>query len=100
MKILFVIKDVEYIDPMGIMLLSALAKEKGHQTALAVMADGNLREKVREYGPQVVAFSAKTGEHKYYLAANNQVKAINKDIFTVMGGPLSASWPPSNTILA
>jgi len=25
-KILFVIKDVEYIDPMGIMLLSALAR--------------------------------------------------------------------------
>ena len=93
MKILFVIKDVEYIDPMGIMLLSALAKEKGHQTALAVMADGNLREKVREYGPQVVAFSAKTGEHKYYLAANNQVKAINKDIFTVMGGPHATFFP-------
>jgi len=76
LKILFVIKDVEYIDPMGIMLLSALAKEKGHSTALSVMADGRLKEDILREKPDVVAFSAKTGEHKYYLAANNLIKRL------------------------
>jgi len=93
LKILFVIKDVEYIDPMGIMLLSALAKEKGHATAVSVLADGRLKEDVAALRPDVVAFSAKTGEHKYYLAANNQIKSIDRKIFTVMGGPHATFFP-------
>ena len=45
MKILFIIKDIEYIDPMGIMLLSALAKENGHTTELCVLTpQGKLSE--------------------------------------------------------
>jgi len=93
MKILFVLKDVEYIDPMGIMLLSALAKERGHSTDLAVLSDGDLSKKVRRIKPDVVAFSAKTGEHKYYLAANNLVKKIDAGIRTVIGGPHATFFP-------
>jgi radical SAM superfamily enzyme YgiQ (UPF0313 family) len=93
LKILFIIKDVEYIDPMGIMLLSALAKERGHTTDLAVLSDGNLEDKVRASRPDVVAFSAKTGEHKYYIAANDVVKSIDKKILTVIGGPHATFFP-------
>lgn len=93
MNILFVIKDVEYIDPMGIMLLSALAKEKGHKTAVSVLADGDLEKKLAEFKPDVVAFSAKTGEHKYYIAANEFIKSTHKDIFTVIGGPHATFFP-------
>jgi radical SAM superfamily enzyme YgiQ (UPF0313 family) len=93
MKILFVIKDVEYIDPMGIMLLSALAKEKGHTTAVNVLSDRNLIEKVKQFKPDVVAFSAKTGEHRYYIVANEQIKGFAGSIFTVMGGPHTTFFP-------
>jgi radical SAM superfamily enzyme YgiQ (UPF0313 family) len=93
MKILFVIKDVEYIDPMGIMLLSALAKKMGHKTAVNVLSDRNLTESVNSYKPEVVAFSAKTGEHKYYIAANEIVKGISNSVFTVMGGPHTTFFP-------
>lgn len=93
MKILFVIKDLEYIDPMGIMLLSALAKERGHTTAVSVLAQGDLKEKLSSFSPDIVAFSAKTGEHKYYLAANGTVKSFNRDIFTVIGGPHATFFP-------
>ncbi|MFQ5735247.1 MAG: B12-binding domain-containing radical SAM protein [Thermodesulfobacteriota bacterium] len=93
LKILFVIKDVEYIDPMGIMLLSALAKEKGHVTSAAVLAERNLSTRIRAFKPDVVAFSAKTGEHKYYIAANDTVKSIDEKIFTIMGGPHPTFFP-------
>lgn len=93
MRILFVIKDVEYIDPMGIMLLSALAKEKGHETEVSVLADGDLKEKVKKFRPDVAAFSAKTGEHKYYLAANDVIKNISPGIRTVIGGPHATFFP-------
>ncbi|MBI2412311.1 MAG: B12-binding domain-containing radical SAM protein [Deltaproteobacteria bacterium] len=93
MKILFVIKDVEYIDPMGIMLLSALAKEKGHETAIAVLADGDLEKKVKGFSPDIVAFSAKTGEHKYYIAANDFIKGMKPDVKSVIGGPHATFFP-------
>jgi len=93
MKILFVIKDIEYIDPMGIMLLSALAKQKGHETGICVLAEKKLSERVDGFRPDVVAYSAKTGEHKYYLAANEIVKGIDDKIFTVIGGPHPTFFP-------
>ena len=93
MKILFVYKHVEYIDPMGIMLLSALAKEKGHETYLNVLSDGNLQDMLKELNPDIVAYSAKTGEHKYYLAANQVVKNYSKNIFSIMGGPHPTFFP-------
>ena len=93
MKILFVLKDVEYIDPMGIMLLSALAKEQGHSTAMAVLSDGRLSETIKKEVPDVVAFSAKTGEHKYYIAANDIIKAMLPDVVTVIGGPHATFFP-------
>lgn len=87
MRILFIVKDIEYIDPMGIMLLSALARRSGHETFLHVLAGENLEKDVKEIKPDVVAYSAKTGEHKYYLAANKIVKKLNPAIFSIMGGP-------------
>jgi len=93
LKILFVIKDVEYIDPMGIMLLSALAKQKGHSTMAAVLAEKNLTAKLKSFKPDIVAFSAKTGEHKYYIAANDTIKAFDDKIFTIIGGPHPTFFP-------
>jgi radical SAM superfamily enzyme YgiQ (UPF0313 family) len=92
-KILFVLKDVEYIDPMGIMLLSALAKEQGHTTAMAVLSKGKLAETVKRESPDVVAFSAKTGEHKYYIAANDLIKSLLPEVITVIGGPHATFFP-------
>ncbi len=93
MKVLFIIKDVEYIDPMGIMLLSSLAKEKGHETELCVLADGTLKKKIKSFKPDVVAFSLKTGEHTYYIKANDAVKTIDPNIKTVVGGPHATFFP-------
>jgi len=83
LKVLFVLKSVEYIDPMGIMLLSSLAKQAGHHTYLHVLSDGEMVDTLERVKPDVVAFSAKTGEHKYYLEANRAVKAFDKGIVTI-----------------
>jgi radical SAM superfamily enzyme YgiQ (UPF0313 family) len=94
LKVLFILQDIEYIDPMGVMLLSALAKEKGHQTFLHVLSGGNLIESIENIKPDVVAFaSTKTGEHKYYLQANADIKKNFKGLITVMGGPHPTFFP-------
>ncbi|MBI3548176.1 MAG: radical SAM protein [Elusimicrobia bacterium] len=88
MKILFVIKEEDPIDPMNVELLSALAKRDGHETFLNVLQHRNLADTMRKVQPDVIAYSGKTGEHKTFYKANRFVKeAYGDKVFTVMGGP-------------
>jgi radical SAM superfamily enzyme YgiQ (UPF0313 family) len=93
MKILFIVQTIDYIDPIGIMLMSALAKEKGHSTHLGILTRENIIDKIRKLYPDVVAYSASTGEHKYYFEINKIIKSEFKDIFTIMGGPHTTFYP-------
>ncbi len=78
----------DYIDPMNVELLSALAKREGHETFLNVLEHNNLRSEVKSIRPDVVAYSAKTGESNVLFRANRWIKTELKDeVFTVMGGP-------------
>jgi len=92
-KILFVERDVEYIDPMNVMLLSALARQRGHATFLTILSQDDLEEDLRRLKPDVVAFSAKTGEHTTYFQANAVVKRYAPSIRTIMGGPHPTFFP-------
>lgn len=93
MKVMFVERIVEYIDPMNIELLSALARREGHTTFLSILQEDNLNEELKRIKPDVVAFSAKTGEHRYYIEAAKAAKSFSKNILTVMGGPHCTFFP-------
>ncbi len=93
MKILFVVKTVEFIDPLGLMLLSALARRAGHETELAILERDDVLGSVAEQRPAVVAYSASTGEHKYYLRLNEAIKARHPAATTIMGGPHATFFP-------
>lgn len=93
-NVLFVLKHVEYIDPMGIMLLSALAKQEGYRTHLNVLSDRTLFDTIDEIRPDIVAFSGKTGEHTHYVAANRAIKArYGARVKTILGGPHATFFP-------
>lgn len=93
MKVLFILKQVDYIDPMGIELLSAFAKREGFETDLCVLSHDNPIEKVASVRPDIIAYSAKTGEHKYYLQTNQEIKVKFPEIFSIMGGPHCTFFP-------
>lgn len=93
MKILFIVKTIDFIDPQGIMQLSSIAKTKGHQTFLGIVSRENIFRKIEKIKPQVIAYSASTGEHKYYLKINEEIKKQFPDIFTIMGGPHVTFYP-------
>src|SRR5437879_8369294 len=78
---------------MNVQLLSALAKQRGHSTFLTILSHDDLDDDLRRINPDVVAFSAKTGEHTTYFDANRRVKAYASSIFTVMGGPHPTFFP-------
>ena len=93
MQILFVVKDIDYIDPIGIMTLSSLAKSKGHTVRLGILSRENILKKIKDLKIDLVAYSASTGEHKYYLGLNDKIKSNFKDVFTIMGGPHTTFYP-------
>jgi len=93
MRILFIVKAIDYIDSVGMMLISALAKKEGHTTGLGILNRENIIDKIQGFKPDVVAYSASTGEHKYYVECNVAIKSRFPDIFTVMGGPHVTYYP-------
>lgn len=94
MKILFVERIVEYIEPMHVELMSALARKLGHTTYLSVMTHDDLEADINRIKPDLVAFSGvKTGEYRFLLQASQIPKKISSHIFVVMGGPHTTFFP-------
>src|SRR5258708_325921 len=88
MKILFILVKEDYIDPMNVELLSALAKREGHETFLNVLEHNDLARDLRTLCPDVVAYSAKTGESNVMYRANRWIKQeLGDKVVTIMGGP-------------
>ena len=88
MKILFVMVKEESIDPLNVQLLSALAKREGHETFLNVLEHNNLADDIQRIHPNIVAYSAKTGESNMFLKVNRWIKSKYRDrVLTIMGGP-------------
>ena len=54
MKILFVVQDIDYFDSIGLMLISAIAKSKGHQTNLAILSRQNIVNIIGRLKPDIV----------------------------------------------
>jgi anaerobic magnesium-protoporphyrin IX monomethyl ester cyclase len=101
MKILFIVRDVDYIDSVGLMQISALARQAGHTTGLGILSRENVLARMQREMPDVIAYSGSTGEHKYYVEFNEKIKAAHPDIFTVMGGPHVTYFPdtlPNSTL--
>jgi len=96
MKILFVVREIEYINPMGAQLLSALAKSGGrnHQTFLHALATGDVIEVIQQKKPDIVAYcSAKTGEHRFFINEVERIHKFEPRIFQIMGGPHTTYFP-------
>lgn len=93
MRVMFVIKTTDFIDPFGLAYLSATAKQAGHSVALGILDREDILGRIRTERPQVVAYSAVTGEHQEYFAFNRVVKERFPDIFTLMGGAHPTYYP-------
>jgi len=87
MKILFIFKSENFLAPIGLCSVSAAALKEGHRTYLCEMNSQEPLNCIAELKPDVVAYSACTGEAKHYLRLNRLIKKRFPNIFTIMGGP-------------
>jgi len=91
-KILFVYK-YNYIEPIGLMSLSAALKKAGFETFFFDIAlDWNLKGFVHHLKPEVIAYSVITGNHKMYAELNKELKKTHR-FFSLFGGPHTTFFP-------
>ena len=93
MKILFVMQDVDYYPPLGLMQLSAIAKTLGHETRLLVLSRTDPLEPIIKYSPDIVCYGGSTGEHKFYVAFNKAFRIMFPKVISVIGGPHATFFP-------
>jgi anaerobic magnesium-protoporphyrin IX monomethyl ester cyclase len=76
------------IEPLGILYLLGLARQRGWECRVVLVSDGDfgpLYDEVRDFAPSLVGFSVWTGGHGQMFAACDRVRAIGAGV--VIGGP-------------
>jgi anaerobic magnesium-protoporphyrin IX monomethyl ester cyclase len=97
MKILFVVADIYFSEPLGVMVLSAVCKHAGHDTRLAVIARSDLESVLDDFLPDVVAYSTMTSDETAFINANRTVVSWSSKtgypLKRIMGGPHPTFFP-------
>ena len=92
MHLLFVVKEIDN-EPQGILLISSLLKQAGHQVSLVVATEQDPVTAAARLQPDVVAYTVYTGPHTWYLELNQRIRAQVPGILSVMGGPHPTFFP-------
>lgn len=97
MRVLFVVSDPIMYIRLGVLILSAVIRQRGHESRLVYatsLHNADTRHALlKEYQPEVIAFSGATGEHLALLEANRILKSEHT-YFALFGGP-HATFSPS-----
>jgi len=89
MRVQFLLKNTGMFERLGIMTLSSILKDKGHDVKLTLteeLTEDEIIKNVKIYKPQVLAYSIMTGEHIYHIELNQMIRQ-HHDAFSVFGGP-------------
>ena len=108
MRVILICKEMIAYERIAMMQLSSCLKKNGHEVRAAVMnstsplpglktvmgnvgkpglmGEEQIREVIRDWKPDIVAYTAMTGEHYSLLDFNRKMKK-EFDFYAVMGGP-------------
>ena len=91
-RILFIVKELEGAEPMGALYVAGALQQAGHECRFCGTRGKDVLEEVRRYCPDVVAYSATTGMHEYYLGLNARIKEEHSCL-CLLGGPHPTFFP-------
>jgi radical SAM superfamily enzyme YgiQ (UPF0313 family) len=92
MNVLFVIAQLDYADHIALGFLSSVAKERGWQTSLCVLANDDLELCLKQALPEVVAYSANVIGFASICMAHKLAKE-NHSFVSILGGPQATFSP-------
>ena len=73
-------------EPLGLAYVAGAAKKAGHINRFCGIDPVRTEQVVREFSPDVVAYSTTSGEHALFLELNRHLKK-KAEFFAVFGGP-------------
>jgi len=92
MKIAFIEPSVLSVEPLGIAYLAQMLVDNGHSVRYFEMPRRHSLERLKEFGPDVLAFSATTGKHRICRELNAHLRSeINA--MSIFGGPHCTFYP-------
>jgi anaerobic magnesium-protoporphyrin IX monomethyl ester cyclase len=93
-RILWVEKQIDY-EPQGMMSLSAVLKQAGHEVELTVAGREDAVAVARRFQPDILAYTVLTGSQRYYLELNRRIKRAlgDREPMAVFGGPHATFFP-------
>ncbi len=92
MRILFVINELGFMDPMGIAYLSGVARDLGHERFLCILQQHDITKRIGEVKPDVIAYSLNSCEADNVFKIHKE-KVKPTGIFSIMGGPHPTFYP-------
>lgn len=101
MRVLFVATELSY-EPQGIMSMSAVLKQGGHDVALTVADIEDPVAYALDFQPDILGYSVMTGSQRGYFELNRRLRdelnprraaAGQKPVFSVFGGPHPTFFP-------
>lgn len=92
-RVLFVVKEIEGAEPIGALYVAACLQRAGHEVRFIGTRGLDVIREVRRWAPDVVAFGATTGLHRYYLGLAKAIKDAAPDVFVLLGGPHATFYP-------
>ena len=90
MRIQFLLKNTGMYERLGIMTLSSVLKKRGHDVKLNLTEESDeeqIIKHIKNYKPDVLAYSIMTGEHIYHIELNQMVRTHYDNAISVFGGP-------------
>ncbi|UCD54996.1 MAG: radical SAM protein [Candidatus Omnitrophota bacterium] len=85
MKVMFIVNDLGVNEPFGPMMLSAILKEKNHETTLGVLQKEDVEKKIFSWKPDILAYSMMSVDMDDMRSFNDSLRK-KKNIFTILGG--------------
>ena len=92
-KVLFVVKELEGAEPLGALYVAGCLQLAGHECRFVGTRGNDVEREVRRHQPDVIAFGATTGLHRYYVGLAAHLKKLHPRCVTLMGGPHATFFP-------
>lgn len=93
-RVLFVLNELGFADNIAIAFLSSIAKEAGFETDFCILNRESLIDKITNFKPKIVGYSANIIGYNELVKANLEAKKYFNFI-SIMGGPFPTHVPES-----
>jgi radical SAM superfamily enzyme YgiQ (UPF0313 family) len=87
------------IEPLGLLHLSTIARQEGYASKIALATNGfkEFDRIVENFNPSFLGFTVYTGNHNQVFEYLDSLKAKNKDLNIIIGGPHPTYFPKESS---